>query len=88
MHNPSLLRFLAAIQTHTETGKTLMASAGYDALELQVAVSAAQTAGFVESTGQIQPSLRLTAAGWAWVAEELKPFKPLLLPSINGRAAS
>jgi len=73
----NLLRFLSAVQEHTETATTLMAASGYDPLELQIAVCAAQKNGFVEGTGKIHPSLRLTAAGRAWAAEQLADFEPL-----------
>lgn len=79
MHNNmNLLRFLSAVQTHNETSKTLMAAAGYDVLELQIAAAMADDAGFVEATGQIHPSLRLTAAGLAWATQELAPFAHLI----------
>lgn len=77
MHNLPLLRFLAAVQEHAETATTLMRAAGLDPLELQVAVATAREAGFVEGTGNIQPSLRLTAAGRAWAGRELAPFARL-----------
>lgn len=78
MRNMNLLRFLSAVQDHNDTCNTLMAASGYDPLELQIAVSAAQEAGFVEGTGKIHPSLRLTADGRAWAAIELAPFGPLI----------
>lgn len=88
MRNQSLLRFLAAVQTHTDTGTTLMAASGYDPLELQIAVTLAQENGFIEHTGKIQPSLRITDAGRAWAAGELAPFKGLLADlAVSGRAA-
>lgn len=74
----NLLRFLSAVQEHTESSTTLMAASGYDPLELQIAVIAAQKAGFVEGTGKLHPSLRLTAAGRAWAADQLADFEPLV----------
>lgn len=56
LKNPALLRFLGAVQHHSETSSTLLSASGYDPLELQVAVSAAQDLGLVEPTGEIHPS--------------------------------
>lgn len=77
MRNLPLLRFLAAVEEHAATSKTLMDAAGYDPLELQLAVAIATEEGFVKPTGQIHPSLRLTAVGLAWATEELAPFASL-----------
>lgn len=77
MRNMNLLRFLSAVQEHTESTTTLMVASGYDPLELQIAVMAAQNQGFVEGTGKIHPSLRLTAAGRVWAADQLAGFEPL-----------
>lgn len=85
--NPALLRFLGAVQHHSETSSTLLADSGYDPLELQVAVSAAQDLDLIEPTGEIHPSLCITKAGRAWAAVELAP--PLgLMPASepSGRA--
>lgn len=78
MRNPSLLTFLAAVQTHCETATTLMRAADLEPLDLQHAVATAQDLGLVETTGEIQPSLRLTADGWAWIKQELTPFRGLM----------
>lgn len=84
--NPALLRFLGAVQHHSETSSTLLAASGYDPLELQVAVSAAQDLGLVEATGRIHPSLRITTAGRAWAAMELAPLLGLMPASeLSGR---
>lgn len=88
MQNPSLLRFLAAVQDHADTSKTLMTAAGYDALELQLAVAIALDEGFVEPSGKIHPSLSLTAAGRAWAIAELAPFTSLMaVADLSGRVA-
>ena len=88
MRNPPLLRFLAAVQEHTETGTTLMAAAGYDPIELQLAVTTAREHGFIEATGQVQPSLCITNAGRTWAAAELAPFAGLMARTgMEGRAA-
>lgn len=85
--NPALLRFLGAVQHHSETTSTLLAASGYDPLELQVAVAAAQDLGLVEATGKIHPSLRITNAGRAWAAAELAPLVGLLpVTDLSGRA--
>ena len=87
LKNPALLRFLGAVQHHSETSSTLLAASGYDPLELQVAVSAAQDLGLVETTGEIHPSLRITTAGRAWAAVELAPLLGLMPASEpSGRA--
>lgn len=87
LKNPALLRFLGAVQHHSETSSTLLTASGYDPLELQVAVSAAQDLGLVEPTGEIHPSLRITNAGRAWAAVELAPLLSLMPASeLSGRA--
>ena len=87
LKNPALLRFLGAVQHHSETSSTLLAASGYDPLELQVAVSAAQDLGLIESTGEIHPSLRVTNAGRAWAAVELAPLLSLMpATDLSGRA--
>ncbi len=78
MRNPALLSFLAAIVEHTETGTTLRRAAKLEPLDLQHAVATAEDLGFAVATGEIQPSLRITADGWAWVAKELAPFRGLM----------
>lgn len=80
MRNMSLLRFLAAVQEHATSTKSLMGTSGYDPLELQIAVGMAMETGFIESTpfrDPGHPSHRLTAAGAAWAADELAGFAPL-----------
>lgn len=88
MRNPSLLRFLAAVEEHTKTGVLLMTAADCDPSELSLAASTAMELGFVEGTGWVQPSLRLTDAGRDWAAAELAPFARLMAAtSAIGRAA-
>lgn len=78
MRNPSLLRFLAAVEHHAATTATLMAASDLDPLSLQLAVAEAEERGLVQATGEIHPALRLTAAGREWAAAELAPFKHLI----------
>lgn len=87
MGNAPLLRFLAAVQDHAATGKSLMACSGYDALELQVAIQTAQLAGYAEPTGKGTPLLRLTAEGRAWATAQLAPFASLMAEMATRRAA-
>ncbi|MQQ09087.1 hypothetical protein GFB49_11530 [Epibacterium sp. SM1979] len=88
MRNPSLLRFLAAVDEYTKTGALLMTVSGYDPAELAVAVRSAMELGFIEGTGEVHPSLRITDAGRDWAAEELAPFARLMAAtSAIGRAA-
>lgn len=84
MRNVGLLRFLAAVQCHNNTTTTLLDASGFDACELQIAVAAAEEAGFIEATGKVQPSLVITAAGRDWVRQELAPFFPLLQAAMKG----
>ncbi len=79
MRNPSLLSFMAAILEHSETGTTLGRAARLDPLDLQHAVATAEDLGFAVATGEIQPSLRITADGWAWISKELSPFRGLMV---------
>ncbi|PYG32397.1 hypothetical protein [Pelagimonas varians] len=78
MRNPPLLKFLAAVQMHCETAATLMRASELEPLDLQLSVAIAEDLGFVENTGEIHPSLRITADGWAWVTQELAPFRGLI----------
>lgn len=91
MRNLPLLKFLAAVQEHTETATTLMRASGLDPLDLQLAVATAEEAGLVEATGETHPALRLTAAGRDWAAKELAPFTRLARAAtaadLIGRAA-
>jgi len=65
MSDIATLRFLTAVQRHTKTAATLMGASGLSPEDLQPAVAKALEAGFVETTGQIHPVLRLTDAGLA-----------------------
>ena len=89
LQNVPLLHFLAAVQAHCDTVAPLMHTSGLGAADLGLAVACAQEAGFVETTGEMHPALRLTAAGRAWAAQELAPFAKLIdpAPAQDARAA-
>ena len=77
MNNANLIRFLSAVQRHSETTMTIMAASGLDPMELQVAVRCAEEKGFVAGTGRIHPALRITAVGREWIVDQMAEFEPL-----------
>jgi len=77
IHNPAMLRFLAAVQQHADTGRALMRCSGYDPLEMQVALAAAREAGLIEPTAGAG-RFRLSDDGRAWARAQMAPFAPLL----------
>lgn len=77
MHNPAMLRFLAAVQQHADTGRSLMRCSGYDPLEMQVAVATARAAWLIEPD-RAAGRFRLSAEGRSWVCAQLAPFAPLM----------
>ena len=76
LHNPPMLRFLAAVaETFGNPSASLPEAAGLDAMELAIAISEAKRCGFVAARPE---GVKILPAGVEWRAAELACIKPLI----------